>query len=1140
MISFSGGRVEEVINQVSYFKRGESGVGRRPEPKQPLGMGDRLQTGIQSWAQVSLARRQDGLRLLPLSELEIMRPSEASAEVRPFLSRGQLVFWSPRQDVPRATETRNWTAYHYKTEFLLKAGPDGSAITVFDGLVIVSNSFGITQVHSGEQAIARQGEPPRLRPGFVVQDAVQWWLDYPAVLDPHDLWPSRNPPKEWRESIDFYRRGNLISAWNTLPAIAGQGLDAPGIAYRAGLDLAFGHPTTAEALLKTLPDDDVGRRALERLRRAVRRTTGDLQNLGEPATASEWLAHSYELQRDRDLKAAREAALRATELSPSFGAAWVRLAELEFSLGRSRLASTAIQRGLELSPKNAAGRTLKGFLLLGENDIRAASDTFDDAIAVDPNHAPAWLGRGLASVRLGDLAEGRQDMITAALLEPGRAILRAYLGKVLAESGEARGAQQELRRARELDRNDPTAWLYAALLNQQLNRVNEAIEDLEASIEQNDQRMVYRSQFLLDQDRAVRGANLANVYNDAGFDVFSVRAATQAVNADYANASAHLFLANSYDALRDPQQITLRYETPWLSEFLVANLLAPVGAGSLSQTVSNNEYSKLFERDGLRVANHTLWTSNGDWLERAAQAGQFGDFEYSADLHYRSEVGQRPNNDLQQLAVSATTKFQAGPKDSVLAQVTGYESSSGDVLQRFDPAEAHLGLRVGEQLSPAAVLGWHHEWRPGAHTLLLVAPWNNQLDYCDPSMTSPFLARDRNGEVLLFSPDASAGVVDYRSRYIGGSTEVQQIWQAGPQILIGGMRYQIGHFNTTATVDVGSLPGTSPDVPPWRVYSVTPDFERFSVYAYDQWAIAEPLLLTAGIAYNRLTQPANFRTAPLQEGELSTDQVAPKVGLTWTPTQHTVLRGFYSKSLSGVAFDQSYRLEPVQIAGFTQTYRGLMPESITGSVAGQELNLWGLGIDRTFPSRTYATFSFESLSSEATRKVGAYERLVDDGGEPTELSIEQDLHFSERTLLVSLGQLAGAHLALTAQYRLSDVDLETQYPGVPTGFVGQSSRERSILHRADFGARWNGPQGFFASWESVWSQQSNLEDASTRNGGDFWQHNVWVGWRFARRRAEVAFGVLNLTDEDYRLYPLNYYPETYRERTFALSGRFAF
>src|SRR6185436_7067674 len=102
----------------------------------------------------------------------------------------------------------------------------------------------------------------------------------------------------------------------------------------------------------------------------------------------------------------------------------------------------------------------------------------------------------------------------------------------------------------------------------------------------------------------------------AGMTDVSVREAVRAVNYDYANYSAHLFLANSYDQLRDPKQINLRYETPWLNEYLLANLLAPVGAGTLSQTVSQQEYSKLFERDRLGVVSSTEYFSHGEWLQQ--------------------------------------------------------------------------------------------------------------------------------------------------------------------------------------------------------------------------------------------------------------------------------------------------------------------------------------------------------------------------------------------------------------------------------------------------------------------------------------------------------------------------------------------
>src|SRR5205085_3534898 len=112
------------------------------------------------------------------------------------------------------------------------------------------------------------------------------------------------------------------------------------------------------------------------------------------------------------------------------------------------------------------------------------------------------------------------------------------------------------------------SWLYSALLNQERNRINEALHDLERSEELNDNRRVYRSRLLLDQDRAVRGANLANIYRDAGLFDLGAREASRAVSSDYGNYSAHLFLANSYNAQRDASLINLRYESAAFSELL--------------------------------------------------------------------------------------------------------------------------------------------------------------------------------------------------------------------------------------------------------------------------------------------------------------------------------------------------------------------------------------------------------------------------------------------------------------------------------------------------------------------------------------------------------------------------------------------
>src|SRR5438105_7315374 len=135
------------------------------------------------------------------------------------------------------------------------------------------------------------------------------------------------------------------------------------------------------------------------------------------------------------------------------------------------------------------------------------------------------------------------------------------------------------------------------------------------SVELNDNRRLHRSGLLLDQDRAVRSASLASIYRDAGMPDVSLREAASAVTYDYANYSAHLFLANSFDALRDPTRFNLRYETAWFNELLLANLLAPVGAGTFSQSISQQEYSRLFDAKRLGLTTTTDVRSDGQYRE---------------------------------------------------------------------------------------------------------------------------------------------------------------------------------------------------------------------------------------------------------------------------------------------------------------------------------------------------------------------------------------------------------------------------------------------------------------------------------------------------------------------------------------------
>jgi len=141
-----------------------------------------------------------------------------------------------------------------------------------------------------------------------------------------------------------------------------------------------------------------------------------------PSTASEWLAESYYRQSQATytnaLPGALDAAKHATEISPNFGFAWVRVAELEFSFGQTARAKKALAKAIELSSRNGQALALKGFLLAAENKIGAALAMFDQAIAADSALGNAWLGRGLCRIRRGDREGGRADLHVAAALEP--------------------------------------------------------------------------------------------------------------------------------------------------------------------------------------------------------------------------------------------------------------------------------------------------------------------------------------------------------------------------------------------------------------------------------------------------------------------------------------------------------------------------------------------------------------------------------------------------------------------------------------------------------------------------------------------------------------------------------------------------
>jgi tetratricopeptide (TPR) repeat protein len=1126
------------------------------QTNQILHPSDRLRTGANSRIALLWSDRSV-VSFGALTEVEVLLPYSSDAQCGLHLLRGVISFFHRDEPGRIRVITRGAVAGVEGTEFVMAVEPgkntELATMSVIDGKVRLGNEQATLLLTNGQQAVVEPGKAPVRTTGFIANNVLQWCFYYPAVIDPADLPFTSEEQKILGESLSAYRSGDLLVALAKYPAGRQPGSDAERV-YYAGLLLGVGQVEPAETMLASLSAADASSRpqrvaaALRKLIAAVKQQP--IPTTGQPQLATEFLANSYYEQSHAlpgtSLPAALASARQAATNSPEFGFAWERVAELEFSFGHTRSALQALDKSLTLAPRNAQALALKGFLLAAQNHVGDAIGWFDRALAVDSALGNAWLGRGLCRIRRGDTRGGREDLLVAAALEPQRAGLRSYLGKAYADAGDYPRAVKELQLAKKLDPNDPTAWLYSALLNQENNRVNDAIRDLEKSQALNDNRSVYRSQLLLDQDQAVRSANLAGMYQDAGMDEVAVREAGRAVNYDYANFSAHLFLANSYSGIRDPNLINLRYETPAENEYLLANLLAPVNAGVLSPAISQQEYSPLFDRNRFGVVSDTEYLSRGAWTESGAQFGTFENFSYDVEAFYRSDPGQQANNDVEQRQLSATLKYQFMPQDTVYLQVKQYEANGGDLNQYYNPDNAARDFRWNEDQTPFLSLGYHHEWSPGVHTLLLAARLDDTTSF--NNFTQPSLFQDFPGDPPIFR---SAQNIWAKEHFTGKleiySGELQQIWEGASHNTIVGTRIQYGHFHTTVLQDNPSPDVASffPNSPPPQ--DITSLFKRISLYGYHQWQIFEPLQLIGGVTYDHITYPENFRSAPISGNETTADQFSPKAGLIWTPLDDTTFRFAYTRSLGGASLDQSYQLEPSQVAGFIQNYRSIIPESIAGPNAGAQFETYDLSLEQKFRTGTYLGVSGELLNSTVNRVDGVFNYYSDLLDNPVPSGLREHLDYDEKSLLFTANQLLGRDWALGARYRLSQAVLNDNYPDVPDFVPAPNSsplipsqRTKGVLQQLNLSAIYNHPCGFFAQEEANWYGQSNSGYTPGEPDADFWQFNAFAGYRFPRRKAEVTLGLLNITGQNYKLSPLNVYNEMPRSRTLALRLQLSF
>jgi tetratricopeptide (TPR) repeat protein len=851
------------------------------------------------------------------------------------------------------------------------------------------------------------------------------------------------------------------------------------------------------------------------------------------------LVESYVSQAQADLPAALKWARQAVELAPGFGLGWIRVAELEFSFGRTRAALRALEQGRNLAPRHAPAMVLEGYLYSASNQRRLARASFDQALTFDGSLANAWLGRGLCRIHEGAVEEGLQDLQTAALVEPRRAVLRSYLGKGYEAAGREALGERELKLAKELDPRDPTPWLYSALLRREHHQVNAAVRDLEHSLALNDNRELYRSRLLLDADRAVRSSSLADLYQAAGMPEVRLGETARALSYDYANYSAHLFVSESYQALREPTRSNLRYETVWFNEMLLANLLAPVGGTPLALNISQQEYTRLFERERVGLSSATEYRSDGQLGEIASQFGTIGNTSWALDLDYAHHDGVRVNNELDRIEWYSTVKQQFGAHDSALLLVKYQDFSSGDVFQYYSPTNARPDYHFDEEQKPIIAGGYHHEWFPGAHTLVLGSWLQSDVRVTDVDAGQLVRVHDASGQ-HIFNDLVGMDVRQEVGLRVYGA-EGQQIFENEQHVLLLGMRGQAGEIDTDSLLS--NPRNFSADFPsPPAAAHLEEELRRFSVYGYETLKLPSGLRLTGGLTYEHLEYPENFRHPPVASGTERRERLLPKAALVWELGAQLSLRSAFVQSLGGASLDESYRLEPTQLAGFVQDYRTLIPESLVSSVAAPEHSVAGAAFDMKFKTGTYVTLGGQWAQAEVHRTIGAFDYFLGAATPPriNATSLRQQLDFQEDSVFLSVNQLLAEEWAFGARYGFRRSNLEIVTPGLASLTSGSRTGARAEMQEAGGSIFYNHPSGLFAQQIMRWIWQNNLGPSSSLSDEYLPQLDLLAGYRLPRQRGDLTVGVLNLTDEDYHLNPVNAYVEYPRERVFYARVRFSF
>lgn len=847
--------------------------------------------------------------------------------------------WVRSNSVPLEIQSMPVIATIRGTEFNFAVGADQVArLAVVEGLVDFHNPQGRVTVAANEQATAKVGEAPRKTVLLDPLDAVQWSLYYPGLISYRDyaMLDSESPETEdrpqsrsaaltlqgWKRleageaeaalaEFRQFRSPTLMSSVGIAEAlyrlnrfdeadrvIAGTQQRYPRAALpwvqAARSALVRGRvPEAQRALDQALARDPRSALAhslrsnidLVQNRKAQARDAAERAIAANPASPTAYLSLSLVEQADFDLDASLATARKAVALDPDNPRALIQESRLLFGMGRLKEASKIAEKARQRAPQDALVNSTWGFLQLARGRSREAGQAFQKAIAQDSTLGEPHLGLGLALFRRNQTEAAVEEMRKATLLEPKVSLYNSYLGKAYFEIKDDRLAQKYFAQAKQLDPRDPTPHFYDAIRLQSVNRPVEAVRDVQTSTDLNDNRAVYRSRLLLDEDLAARTAALGKIYSQLGFGQLGLKEGSQSLASDPTNHSAHRLLADSY-------LLSSKHESARLSELLQSQLLQPLNVSPVQprlaeanlyslggfgpSTASLHEYNPLFARNRPVLSVTGIVGNNKTLSDEMSVSGITDRFSYSLGQAHHQTDGFRDNAELRYDLYNVFAQAAVTSQLDLQIEYRWRETKQGNFS--LDPESSSDNDSRKERQDTV---------RLGAHYLI-----------------------SSNSDVLL-----SLIYTDIESDTFNSHTDLLS-QQAEAQYLFRGDRFNLIIGGGITDSDKNIYSESAP--PPGSDHMVTG-------YLYGNLNWPRDIIWTMGLGHSVYEQD-KFNLA---------NDFLPKLGVRWNISNDFSLRAAYLQTVKRNLVSNP-TIEPTQVAGFNQFF---------DDINGAKASLYGIGLD---------------------------------------------------------------------------------------------------------------------------------------------------------------------------------------------------